>query len=181
MLSLIILLLLAWHFYLGYSRGIILQGYYFLATIISLIISTLYYKPLAKAITLWVPYSNPSEDVNILFFKDVAVFDLDKVYYAGVAFLSIFIASYLVFRLLGIFVNLIDLDSFDTLTYNCVGGALSVLITMLFFNMALSILATIPVSFIQNILSKEIMTKLLITFFPSAFLIKMLWVTNILK
>ncbi|MCU9533039.1 CvpA family protein [Streptococcus sp. CSL10205-OR2] len=181
MLSLIILLLLAWHFYIGYSRGIILQGYYFLATIISLIISSLYYKPLAKAITLWVPYSNPSEDVKVFFFTDVPIFELDKVYYAGVAFLSIFVASYLAFRLLGIFMNLMDLDLYDTLTFNCISGALSVLMTMLFFNMALSILATVPIPFIQNILSKEVMTQLLITFFPSAFLIKMLWVTNILK
>ena len=55
MLSIIILLILAWSFYIGYSRGIVLQGYYAAATIVSMLVAGAFYKSLAKFISLWVP------------------------------------------------------------------------------------------------------------------------------
>ncbi len=39
MLSIIILLILAWSFYIGYSRGIVLQGYYAAATMVSMLVA----------------------------------------------------------------------------------------------------------------------------------------------
>ena len=38
MLTFLILLILAWSFYIGYARGIILQSYYFLVTLVALLI-----------------------------------------------------------------------------------------------------------------------------------------------
>ena len=42
-------------FYIGYSRGIILQTYYFIASIVSLVIASQFYQTLAEKITLWIP------------------------------------------------------------------------------------------------------------------------------
>ena len=39
MLTFLILLILAWSFYIGYARGIILQSYYFLVTLVALLIA----------------------------------------------------------------------------------------------------------------------------------------------
>ena len=55
MLSVFILLILAWHFYIGYSRGIILQAYYFVASIVSLVVASRFYQALSEEITLWIP------------------------------------------------------------------------------------------------------------------------------
>ena len=85
MLSILLVLILIWHFYIGYSRGIILQTYYFIASIVSLVIASQFYQILAEKITLWIPYSNASQGATVNFFTDVNIFDLDQVYYAGVA------------------------------------------------------------------------------------------------
>lgn len=50
MLSVFILLILAWHFYIGYSRGIILQAYYFVASIVSLVVASRFYQALSEEI-----------------------------------------------------------------------------------------------------------------------------------
>ena len=58
MLTFLILLILAWSFYIGYARGIILQSYYFLVTLVALLIAGGSYKGLAKVLSLWVPFES---------------------------------------------------------------------------------------------------------------------------
>lgn len=86
MLSLLIVLILTWNFYIGYSRGIILQSFYVLGALLSLLVANRFYIGLAHKLTLWIPYSNPVEGTSVFFFKSVDIFVLDKVYYAGLAF-----------------------------------------------------------------------------------------------
>ena len=78
MISLVILIILAWNFYIGYSRGIVLQAYYFLAAIVSLIIASFNYQALAEKITLWVPYSSPTEGMTVSFFTNINIFSVIK-------------------------------------------------------------------------------------------------------
>lgn len=86
MLSVLIVLVLIWNVYIGYNRGIILQSFYTLGALVSLLVAHHFYVGLAHKITLWIPYSNPVEGVATFFFKEVDLFDLSKVYYAGIAF-----------------------------------------------------------------------------------------------
>ena len=68
MLTFLILLILAWSFYIGYARGIILQSYYFLVTLVALLIAGGIYKGLSKIFSLWVPFSsNTSKSVNYFY------------------------------------------------------------------------------------------------------------------
>lgn len=69
MLSILIFLLLLWHFYIGYNRGVLLQAFYFIGSLISLLIASRYYDNWAHKIALWIPYSNPAEGVSIYFLK----------------------------------------------------------------------------------------------------------------
>ena len=182
MITFLLLLILAWHFYIGYTRGIILQSFYFAGSIAGLVIASRFYKGLAQLITLWIPYSNPSEGAEVAFFTKVDLFDLSYVYYAGLAFLLIFVAVYLLVRLLGIFLHLAKIDRFDSVRTNCVSGALSVLVTLLFFSQLLSVLATIPIDFVQNLLSGSLLVRLLVGHFPIvSALIEHFWITNMLK
>ena len=182
MISFFIMIVLIWNFYIGYSRGIILQGFYTFASIVSLVIASQLYKDLSKKITLWIPYSNATQGTKVSFFTHVNIFDLDKVYYAGVAFTAIYIVSYLIFRLIGIFVHFAPINHFDELKINLISGALSVLVTLIFFSLALTVLATVPMTSIQNLLGHSIFAKLLINHFPIlSTVLDNFWVTNILK
>ena len=67
MFSIIILLILAWSFYIGYSRGIVLQGYYAAATMVSMLVAGAFYKSLAKFISLWVPYASATQGSSTYF------------------------------------------------------------------------------------------------------------------
>ena len=67
MLTFLILLILAWSFYIGYARGIILQSYYFLVTLVALLIAGGSYKGLAKVLSLWVPFFESHPAIGELF------------------------------------------------------------------------------------------------------------------
>ena len=74
MFSIIILLILAWSFYIGYSRGIVLQGYYAAATMVSMLVAGAFYKSLAKFISLWVPYASATQGSSTYFFPSSQLF-----------------------------------------------------------------------------------------------------------
>ena len=90
MLTFLILLILAWSFYIGYARGIILQSYYFLVTLVALLIAGGSYKGLAKVLSLWVPFSSPTRQSVNYFYANRYLFQLDDIFYAGLAYVLIF-------------------------------------------------------------------------------------------
>ena len=83
MLTFLILLILAWSFYIGYARGIILQSYYFLVTLVAMLIAAGSYKGLAKVLSLWVPFSSPTQQSVNYFYANRYLFQLDDIFCAG--------------------------------------------------------------------------------------------------
>lgn len=179
MIGLIFLLVLAWQFYIGYMRGILLQAYYGLASILSLFVANHFYQGLATKLTLWVPFVNPHQDTKMLFFESISPFELDKVFYAGLAFIVIYMLAYFTFRFLGIFLHLADLDKFDSPLLNAVSGGLTVVVTIIMFSMGATLLATVPANQLQTFLAGHTTTKLLINFPILAQLWQYFWVTRI--
>ncbi len=153
MLSLLIVLVLTWNFYIGYSRGIILQSFYVLGALLS----------------------------SVFFFKSVDIFVLDKVYYAGLAFFIIFLLGYALSRFLGIFVHFLLLDYFDNQWTKCLSGGLALLVSLLFLNMLLSIFATVPMPFLQHYLHSSFLARLVIEHLPPlTIIIQKLWIQAII-
>lgn len=182
MISIIILLILAWSFYIGYSRGIVLQGYYVVATIISMLIASQFYKSLANQFSLWVPYASATKGSSTYFFPSSQLFHLDKVFYAGLGYLFVFILAYVGARFIGIFINLIPYpNTWDTKWHNIVSGALAVFIALFAFEMCFTILATVPMAAIQERLNASFMIRFIINHTPiTSNIIKELWVTQII-
>ncbi|VGU36991.1 colicin V production family protein [Streptococcus pyogenes] len=181
MLSLLIVLILTWNFYIGYSRGIILQSFYVLGALLSLLVANRFYIGLAHKLTLWIPYSNPVEGTSVFFFKSVDIFVLDKVYYAGLAFFIIFLLGYVLSRFLGIFVHFLLLNYFDNQWTKCLSGGLAFLVSLLFLNMLLSIFATVPMPFLQHYLHSSFLTRLVIEHLPPlTIIIQKLWIQAII-
>lgn len=181
MVTLLLLLILAWHFYIGYSRGIVLQAYYLLATIVSLVIASHNYQQLADMISLWVPYSNPLEGSSVSFFQSVDLFDLSQVFYAGVAFYAIYVVVYALFRLIGIFVHFAKIERFDKLSFRLIAGIMSLLVGISFLSFFFNILATVPLPAVQSQLSASWLIKALIHFPVLSTLVNQLWVDAVLK
>ncbi len=180
MVSLILLIVLAWSFYIGYSRGLILQVYYVFASILSLMVAAGNYKKLASFLYLWVPFANATEGAKNYFFASKYLFDLDSIFYAGLAFLVIYVLVYALMRFLGIFMHLVSFASPETRTANIISGALSVLVTLISLEIVLTILATIPIATVQNLLQDSFVANAIIQYTPiTSSLYKQLWIANI--
>ena len=182
MISAILLIVFIWQFYIGYARGIVLQTYYLVASVLSLVIAGQFYQPLADKLTLWLPYANAVQGATMAFWRDMPLFDLDQVYYAGAAFTAIYSLAYLAFRLLGVFVHLAPVNRWDNVGANVVSGVFSVLVTMMFFSLVLTLLATVPLSLVQNTLSGSGLVRFLVdSFYPFVNSIKDLWAGFVLN
>lgn len=167
MVSLIILLLLAWNFYLGYSRGLFLQAFYLFGSLVAIVVASLFKSGLAQALNLWIPYANPTQGGQMAFFTSENVFDLNRLYYAGVAFLVIYLAVYLVFRFLGVFAHAFEYSHLEEVAYQrSIAGGLAVLNTAFGLAICFTLLATVPMTGLQNFLADNWLVKLLITIFP---------------
>lgn len=181
MISILLLLVLAWGFYIGYRRGLVLQVYYFLVTVISAFVAGQLYKSLGDQLHLLVPYANPQEGQGTFFFLSGQLFQLDKVFYAGIAYLLVFGICYTIGRFIGLFLHLIPTKKLDVKWFRIGAGALSLLVTLFVLQMALTILATVPMAAVQNPLEKSVVAKHIIQSVPfTTNLIKQLWVTNLI-
>ncbi|MGT2910219.1 CvpA family protein [Streptococcus cameli] len=181
MISLVLVVLLLWSFYIGYSRGILLQAFYTFAMVFSLIIAAGFYKKLAAIFYLWVPFANATEGSKNLFFDSKYLFELDQIFYAGLAFLAIYTLVYVGMRIVGILVHLVDFISPDSRNLNLLSGGLSVLVTLVSLQMVLTILATIPLATTQQLLQDSLLANTIIKYTPiTTSLFEKLWVNNII-
>ncbi|MDQ0222970.1 CvpA family protein [Streptococcus moroccensis] len=180
MISLGILLILAWQFYIGYRRGLGLQGTYFLGSLISLFVASLYYRPLGQWLYLWVPYASAAEGASTYFFDQSQLFELDQVFYAGLAFFTIYLLVYAVIRFLGLFLHIFDLESLDVPHTRIVAGIMSVFVSWLGIEMVLTILATVPIGLVQDKLHESLMVRIMVDTPLVSHFLKNLWVTKIL-
>ncbi|MDQ8821041.1 CvpA family protein [Streptococcus ruminantium] len=180
MISLAIILILAWSFYIGYSRGLVLQVFYSLGSVIALVVATATHKQLAGVFHTWVPFANATQGSKLYYFDEKYLFDLDKVFYAGLSFLLIYVLVYAFFRFLGIFVHLLEGFNPGTQTTNLISGGLAVLVTFLSVQIVMVLLSTIPLAVVQDKLHSSLLANIMIQYTPftSGFL-KSLWLSNI--
>ena len=181
MISFLLLLVLAWGFYIGYRRGLLLQVYYLISAMASAFMAGQFYKGLGEQFHLLLPYANPQEGQGTFFFPSDQLFQLDKVFYAGIGFLLAFTVFYCISRLLGLFVNLVPTKILDGKYYRIGAGILSVGVTLFVIQMMLTILATVPLQIVQNSLENSFVARHIIQSIPfTTSFIKQLWVTKII-
>ena len=180
MIGLLVLAIMSWNFYNGYRRGLFMQAYYVVSVIIAMCVAAYFYRSLGEAINLWVPYTNPTKDASIAFFKDQNIFSLDRVYYAGVAYFAIYCIAYYGLRFLGIFFHFVRIERLDQRRYQVVGGVLATLVSLVPLTMLGNILATVPMNNIQTLLSSSWVLRILINgYFPVSQIIQHLWTSVI--
>ena len=181
MISVLLLLVLAWSFYIGYRRGLVLQIYYFVATVISALLAGNFYQSLGEQFDLLIPYASPQEGQGTFFFPSDQIFQLDKVFYAGIGYLLAFTVFYCIGRLIGLFFNLVPTKKLGGKYFRIGAGVLSVGVTLFVLQMMLTILATVPLAIVQNSLENSLVAKHMIQSIPvTTDLIKQLWVTKLI-
>ena len=181
LIDLLFLLLLAWAFLIGYSRGLILQGFYSFGTIVSAIIAFSGYKALAKTLTIWVPFASATQDSHLLFFNDSLLFRADEAFYAGLAFLMIYIATYIIFRLVGLFFNITRLQPLGK-NGKIIAGALAVFATYFGLQMAVMLFALIPMTTVQTHLHASFLARLMVNYTPiSSGILQNFFIHSIIK
>lgn len=180
MVSLILLIILLWSFYIGYRRGLVLQVYYAFSALLSLIIASGNYRHLAKVLYLWVPFATATDGAKNVFFANKYLFSLDEIFYAGLAFLLIYALVYSLMRFIGIFMHLLNFVNPNTSLTNGMSGALSVTVTLISLQLALTVIATIPITIVQNYLQGSFIANAIIKYTPiMTSVLEQLWVTNV--
>ena len=135
MLTILILLLLAFGFYTGAKRGLILQVLYSVGYLISYFVARTYYKEVASHLELYI------QEISL---------DLDKAFYSAVAFLLLLFAGWLVVRFLAIFLHGLTFIPVLKQVNGLLGGVLSVLVLYVGLFLVLATASMIPSDIVQN-------------------------------
>ncbi|GFH40129.1 CvpA family protein [Lactococcus insecticola] len=149
-ITILILALLVWAFLIGYSRGLALQGFYTVGSIVAIMIASAGYQALGKKITLWVPFSSATPDSKLAFYPAKLLFEIDHVFYAALAFLMIYALTYAIVRVIGIFLTTLDSMIILDKKGNIIAGFLSVCSVYFGVSLVMMTLSTIPVITVQD-------------------------------
>ncbi|KXT74559.1 Colicin V production protein [Streptococcus sp. DD10] len=155
-----------------------MQSFYVIGALVAIFLASTYFRNFTRILSLWIPYSSPSEGATVLYYPSNQIFELDKVFYAGLSYLFVFFIVYVLFRLIGILVHLFPTFFEDKVWANLLGGFLSVIVTALVLQMLLIVLSTVPLDVIQNRLNSAI-PRFLIQAPITSDLFKSLWFSQI--
>ena len=182
MLTFVILILLAIAAYSGARRGLVLQIVYTVGYFLSFLAAEFFYQDLAPKLEMFIPYPSATQTSKMVFFDQTISLDLDKAFYAAVAFIIILVIGWLLTHFIGIFFNsLTFLPLVNQLNW-LGGGLLSVIVMYVGIFILLSILTLVPLDLIQNQFKSSGLARWIVENTPIlSNKIQDLWVTQILK
>lgn len=182
MLNLIILLFLAIAFYSGARRGFVMQLFLIAGYALSFWAARAYYEALGERLQLWIPYPSPNSDSKMLYYTLTEAFHLDKAFYAGVAFLLIVFAGWIITRFLGVFARSLMFKTLFGKADWLIGGFLGAGIGWIFLMLFATLASLVPVAGVQTLLEHSSLAKAMIEHTPIfTDMIQKLWLTDILN
>ena len=179
LIDLIILVILIWAFLVGYSRGLFLQAIYSFGTLFALLIASLNYQNFAHTISSWIPFASATQDSQLYFFSDKLLFQLDNAFYAGLAFLMIYVVVYFIIRFIGIFLTFAKQNILGR-QGKIIAGILSIFASFFGLQIFFTILALVPMASLQAHLHASFLVRLMVLHTPLfSGLLQNLFITNI--
>ncbi|MCG4282325.1 CvpA family protein [Lacticaseibacillus saniviri] len=166
MLSILILLTLAYFFYSGARRGLYMQLFNTLGYALSFGVAYLLADGLGKQLTLVVPYPSATEQSTFTFFTNQVGLTLDAAFYRGFAFVFIFGIGWLVTRFVALWFHQLTYAGHNPRLSWILGGLLNLLVGYLIVFMILYLLALIPVAGIQSGLQNSLLARLIVRYSP---------------
>jgi uncharacterized membrane protein required for colicin V production len=164
MLDLIILVVLFAGLIVGAKRGFIVQMMHIVSFIVALIVAYIYYKPLAQKFVFWVPYPGVTDSGGL----GVAIdsLDVDRTFYRIIAFAVIFFAVKITLQIVAsIFDFIAYLPVLGTVN-RWLGALFGIIENYLIMFILLYILALLPVDGIQSLMSKSLLSGLILEHTP---------------
>ena len=166
MLSLLLILLLIYGFYIGARRGLAMEAFYAVGYGLFFCLAWVTYKALGPKFEMIVPYPSASLGSEFAFFTTKVGMKLDDAFYRAFAFIFVCFIGWVIIRFAGLY--------FKRLTYfpmyNDVnilsGGIFGFVVTYVMIFMILLILAMIPVSGIQHALQHSFVASTMIKSTP---------------
>ncbi len=180
MISIFILFILVFGFFMGLKRGFILQLMHLVGFIISFIVASLYFRKLAGHLALWIPYPELGSDkVWAVFLNSMP---LENAFYNAIAFAIIFFITKILLQIiasmLDFVANLPVLRSFNKI----LGAVLGFLEVYFVTFIILYIAALLPLEAIQVKLKSSFLATLIIEHTPIlSSAIENLWFTEVLS
>lgn len=181
LLSVLIVLALVLAFYVGYRRGTVYQLFFTAGYALSFVAALAFYKNLGEKLQLFVPYPSVTSDSKMVYYQIPKSFDLDEAFYAGVAFMMILVAGWVLTHFLALFVRellyVVALKGFDGI----VGGVQSLIVCYIVIFLLLKLISFVPMQGLQDSLRASGLSRLIIE--HSLFLSQRfdhLWVTRII-
>ncbi|GAF23783.1 MULTISPECIES: CvpA family protein [Shouchella] len=164
MLSLIILVLLLFGFFIGRRRGFILQLIHLVSFFVAIFIAWRYYEPLANTIRLYIPYPDFSGDGAIGMI--IQSFDAESVYYSAIAFAILFFVTKIILHIIGSMLDFVSHLPILKTVNSLLGGILGFLEIYLLLFVLLFVATVIPVGSIQGALQSSVVADLMINHTP---------------
>ncbi|MFD0897058.1 CvpA family protein [Loigolactobacillus binensis] len=166
MLSFIIIIFLAYAYYAGTRRGLVMQGVYTLGYLIAFIIARLGYLHTAPKLTLLIPYQSATEASQFTFFSHKVGLELDNAFYAAIAFMLILFFGWLVTRFVAVLLQRLTFYPLPQRQSTIGGGVLSLLTVYVGIFLLLTVLALIPGAGIQSLLKHSLLAQGMVRFTP---------------
>src|SRR5690625_3573874 len=180
MISLIILLVFIFGFFMGLKRGFILQLMHLVGFIIAFIVARLYFRQLAKHLALWIPYPELGNDSMWAVFLNSM--PLENAFYNAIASAIIFFATKIILQIIASMLDFVA--SLPVLrSLNKILGAVLGFVEVYFITfIILFIAALVPVEAIQVRIKSSFLATLIVehTPFLSAAMENM-WFTEVLS
>ncbi|TGD23798.1 CvpA family protein [Companilactobacillus suantsaicola] len=162
MLSLLLILLLIYGFYIGARRGLVMEAFYAIGYGLFFCLAWASFKTLGPKFEMIVPYPSANLGSEFAFFSTKVGMKLDDAFYRAFAFIFICFIGWIIMRFVGLY--------FKRLTYfpmyNDVnilsGGIIGFVVTYVTIFMLLLLLAMIPVTGIQHALNHSFVASTMI-------------------
>src|SRR5699024_8842722 len=98
MISILLILILVFGFFMGMKRGFILQLMHLLSFIIAFTVAVLYYKKLAPNLLSWIPYPDITSEQSSAIY--LASMQMENPYYNAIAFALLFFGTKIILQII---------------------------------------------------------------------------------
>lgn len=164
MLSIILFFILIISFFIGFRRGLILQVIHLLGLVVSFVVAYLYYQEVASYIRLWIPFPQLSEEGGMGLL--VEAFDMEMVYYNGIAFAALFFITKIIMQIIGSLFDFIAHLPILHFVNGWLGGILGFLEGLVVIVVLLHVAALVQVDMVQAILQGSSFAQMIFEYTP---------------
>lgn len=166
MLSLLIVLLLIYGFYMGARRGLAMQAFYTIGYAVFFALALLTFRFLGPKFEMIVPYPSANLGSEFAFFSTKVGMELDNAFYRAFAFIFVCFIGWIIMRFAGLYFKRLTYVPMSNDVNLLSGGILGFIVTYMTIFMILMIMAMIPVSGIQHALSHSFVASAIIEASP---------------